>query len=139
MNELSRTISLKSLQTVVREAETLHTPSGFNKCYLLLSLTVQMMYERAVVDLISRKENMEMYKRLFPVLIQKYHLLFRQVLMRILMTFGFLCSGQQDHRNDLSHPIHADNCLLDPEANECWKEPPAYTYRDYRYSMRLLF
>lgn len=34
---------------------------------------------------------------------------------------------------DLSHPIHADNCLLDPEANECWKEPPAYTYRDYRY------
>ena len=40
--------------------------------------------------------------------------------------------GQQDHRNDLSHPIHADNCLLDPEANECWKEPPAYTYRDYR-------
>uniref|UniRef100_A0A674CMA1 procollagen-proline 3-dioxygenase n=1 Tax=Salmo trutta TaxID=8032 RepID=A0A674CMA1_SALTR len=40
-------------------------------------------------------------------------------------------TGQQDHRNDLSHPIHADNCLLDPEANECWKEPPAYTYRDY--------
>ncbi|XP_051551270.1 prolyl 3-hydroxylase 2-like [Myxocyprinus asiaticus] len=40
-------------------------------------------------------------------------------------------SGQQDHRNDLSHPIHADNCLLDPEANECWKESPAYTYRDY--------
>ncbi|XP_061739049.1 prolyl 3-hydroxylase 2 [Nerophis ophidion] len=40
-------------------------------------------------------------------------------------------TGQQDHRNDLSHPIHADNCLLDPEANQCWKEPPAYTYRDY--------
>ncbi|XP_037530549.1 prolyl 3-hydroxylase 2 [Nematolebias whitei] len=40
-------------------------------------------------------------------------------------------SGQQDHRNDLSHPIHADNCLLDPDAYECWKEPPAYTYRDY--------
>lgn len=43
-------------------------------------------------------------------------------------------TGQQDHRSDLSHPIHADNCLLDPEANECWKEPPAYTYRDYRCS-----
>ncbi|KAM9761987.1 prolyl 3-hydroxylase 2 [Menidia menidia] len=40
-------------------------------------------------------------------------------------------TGQQDHRTDLSHPIHADNCLLDPDANECWKEPPAYTYRDY--------
>lgn len=44
---------------------------------------------------------------------------------------GYPFTGQQDHRNDLSHPIHADNCLLDPEANECWKEPPAYTYRDY--------
>uniref|UniRef100_A0A8D0KCR0 procollagen-proline 3-dioxygenase n=1 Tax=Salvator merianae TaxID=96440 RepID=A0A8D0KCR0_SALMN len=40
-------------------------------------------------------------------------------------------SGQQERRLDLSHPIHADNCLLDPEANECWKEPPAYTFRDY--------
>ncbi|XP_028587664.2 prolyl 3-hydroxylase 2 [Podarcis muralis] len=40
-------------------------------------------------------------------------------------------SGHQERRNDLSHPIHADNCLLDPEANECWKEPPAYTFRDY--------
>ncbi|KAG8445073.1 hypothetical protein GDO86_010004 [Hymenochirus boettgeri] len=39
--------------------------------------------------------------------------------------------GQQDNRKDLSHPIHADNCLLDPEANECWKEFPAYTHRDY--------
>ncbi|XP_077463946.1 prolyl 3-hydroxylase 2 [Stigmatopora argus] len=40
-------------------------------------------------------------------------------------------TGQQEHRNDLSHPIHADNCLLDPEANECWKESPARTERDY--------
>ncbi|KAF7236979.1 Prolyl 3-hydroxylase 2 [Varanus komodoensis] len=40
-------------------------------------------------------------------------------------------SGHQERRNDLSHPIHADNCLLDPEANECWKQPPAYTFRDY--------
>lgn len=52
------------------------------------------------------------------------------------MPLVFFFLGQQDHRNDLSHPIHADNCLLDPEANECWKEPPAYTYRDYRYRMK---
>lgn len=51
----------------------------------------------------------------------------------IFVSVGCTLPGQQDHRNDLSHPIHADNCLLDPEANECWKEPPAYTYRDYRY------
>lgn len=54
--------------------------------------------------------------------------------MRVFIYLCVCCliTGQQDHRNDLSHPIHADNCLLDPEANECWKEPPAYTHRDYR-------
>ncbi|NWX92320.1 P3H3 hydroxylase, partial [Nothoprocta pentlandii] len=39
--------------------------------------------------------------------------------------------GEQEGRMDLSHPVHADNCLLDPEGNECWREPPAYVYRDY--------
>ncbi|XP_028910377.1 prolyl 3-hydroxylase 3 isoform X2 [Ornithorhynchus anatinus] len=39
--------------------------------------------------------------------------------------------GEQEQRMDLSHPVHADNCVLDPESGECWREPPAYTYRDY--------
>ncbi|XP_030043641.1 prolyl 3-hydroxylase 3 [Microcaecilia unicolor] len=39
--------------------------------------------------------------------------------------------GKQDGRVDLSHPVHADNCVLDPEGRECWKEPPAYIHRDY--------
>ncbi|XP_001370048.2 prolyl 3-hydroxylase 3 isoform X1 [Monodelphis domestica] len=39
--------------------------------------------------------------------------------------------GEQEQRMDLSHPVHADNCLLDPYSGECWKEPPAYTHRDY--------
>ncbi|XP_060124696.1 prolyl 3-hydroxylase 3 [Zootoca vivipara] len=39
--------------------------------------------------------------------------------------------GEQESRMDLSHPVHADNCLLDPEGNTCWREPPAYIYRDY--------
>ncbi|NXO03612.1 P3H3 hydroxylase, partial [Rhinopomastus cyanomelas] len=38
---------------------------------------------------------------------------------------------KQEGRMDLSHPVHADNCLLDPEGEECWREPPAYVYRDY--------
>ncbi|XP_065507831.1 prolyl 3-hydroxylase 3 isoform X2 [Caloenas nicobarica] len=38
---------------------------------------------------------------------------------------------EQGGRMDLSHPVHADNCLLDPEGQECWREPPAYVYRDY--------
>lgn len=47
----------------------------------------------------------------------------------------FACSfaEKQDDREDLSHPIHVDNCLLISELNECIKEPPAYTHRDYRY------
>uniref|UniRef100_A0A8C7T8Y4 procollagen-proline 3-dioxygenase n=1 Tax=Oncorhynchus mykiss TaxID=8022 RepID=A0A8C7T8Y4_ONCMY len=38
---------------------------------------------------------------------------------------------KQDGRDNLSHPVHADNCLLVSELNECIKEPPAYTNRDY--------
>uniref|UniRef100_A0A6Q2XKU4 procollagen-proline 3-dioxygenase n=1 Tax=Esox lucius TaxID=8010 RepID=A0A6Q2XKU4_ESOLU len=38
---------------------------------------------------------------------------------------------KQDDRDDLSHPVHVDNCLLVSEHNECIKEPPAYTHRDY--------
>uniref|UniRef100_A0A8C6XYW7 procollagen-proline 3-dioxygenase n=1 Tax=Naja naja TaxID=35670 RepID=A0A8C6XYW7_NAJNA len=40
-------------------------------------------------------------------------------------------TDEQEGRMDLSHPVHADNCLLDPEGNTCWKEPPAYIHRDY--------
>uniref|UniRef100_F7A8D7 Prolyl 3-hydroxylase 3 n=1 Tax=Equus caballus TaxID=9796 RepID=F7A8D7_HORSE len=39
--------------------------------------------------------------------------------------------GEQAQRMDLSHPVHADNCVLDPDTGECWREPPAYTYRDF--------
>ncbi|MCI4390381.1 hypothetical protein PGIGA_G00121950 [Pangasianodon gigas] len=38
---------------------------------------------------------------------------------------------KQEERDDLSHPVHVDNCLLISELNECIKEPPAYTHRDY--------
>ncbi|KAG8434299.1 hypothetical protein GDO86_012614 [Hymenochirus boettgeri] len=38
---------------------------------------------------------------------------------------------KQEDRKDLSHPVHADNCILNAEANMCIKEHPAYTFRDY--------
>ncbi|XP_077106298.1 prolyl 3-hydroxylase 1 [Ranitomeya variabilis] len=38
---------------------------------------------------------------------------------------------KQDDRQDLSHPVHADNCILKAEAMMCLKEHPAYTFRDY--------
>lgn len=38
--------------------------------------------------------------------------------------------GDQEGRVDLSHPVHVDNCLLEPETKQCWKEPPAFIHRD---------
>ena len=43
------------------------------------------------------------------------------------------CLGKQEDRKDLSHPVHADNCILDEAMGECNKVAPAYTWRDYRY------
>ncbi|XP_077391364.1 prolyl 3-hydroxylase 2 [Festucalex cinctus] len=40
-------------------------------------------------------------------------------------------TGKQEHRSDLSHPIHADNCQLDPDARECWKVNQRLAHRDY--------
>nr|XP_057909043.1 prolyl 3-hydroxylase 3 [Doryrhamphus excisus] len=39
-------------------------------------------------------------------------------------------SGDQEGRLDLSHPVHVDNCLLEPDTKQCWKEPPAFIHRD---------
>ncbi|XP_034030360.1 LOW QUALITY PROTEIN: prolyl 3-hydroxylase 3 [Thalassophryne amazonica] len=39
-------------------------------------------------------------------------------------------AGDQEGRLDLSHPVHVDNCLLEPDAKQCWKEPPAFIHRD---------
>ncbi|XP_052000269.1 prolyl 3-hydroxylase 3 [Xyrauchen texanus] len=38
--------------------------------------------------------------------------------------------GHQEGRSDLSHPVHVDNCILEPETRQCWREPPAFTHRD---------
>ncbi|KAL6489509.1 hypothetical protein MHYP_G00032500 [Metynnis hypsauchen] len=38
--------------------------------------------------------------------------------------------GHQDGRLDLSHPVHVDNCILEPETRQCWREAPAFTHRD---------
>ena len=34
-------------------------------------------------------------------------------------------------RTDLSHPVHSDNCILQPDGS-CKREAPAYVQRDYR-------
>ncbi|KAI6656018.1 Prolyl 3-hydroxylase 1-like [Oopsacas minuta] len=39
-------------------------------------------------------------------------------------------NSDQESRSDLSHPVHADNCILEPDGT-CLKVAPAYTWRDY--------
>ncbi|XP_068179940.1 prolyl 3-hydroxylase 3 [Antennarius striatus] len=39
-------------------------------------------------------------------------------------------AGDQEGRVDLSHPVHVDNCLLEPDTKQCWREPPAFIHRD---------
>ena len=45
-------------------------------------------------------------------------------------------TDSKTERTDLSHPIHSDNCIIQPD-NTCKKEPPAYTSRDYSAVMYL--
>uniref|UniRef100_UPI00398EE3E1 prolyl 3-hydroxylase 1-like n=1 Tax=Pristiophorus japonicus TaxID=55135 RepID=UPI00398EE3E1 len=47
-------------------------------------------------------------------------------------------AGRQDGREDLSHQVHADNCLLDPEAIDCWREAATNTARDFSWGKFLL-
>uniref|UniRef100_A0A8B9J5R7 procollagen-proline 3-dioxygenase n=1 Tax=Astyanax mexicanus TaxID=7994 RepID=A0A8B9J5R7_ASTMX len=43
-----------------------------------------------------------------------------------------LCrSANEEKQEDPSHPVHADNCLLISELNECIKETSTYTHQDY--------
>ncbi|MGH0127689.1 UNVERIFIED_CONTAM: hypothetical protein FKN15_021519 [Acipenser sinensis] len=47
-----------------------------------------------------------------------------------VVVYGFDDPGEQEGRVDLSHPVHTDNCLLEPGNRQCWREPPAYIHRD---------
>ncbi|XP_071955524.1 prolyl 3-hydroxylase 1-like isoform X2 [Antedon mediterranea] len=44
--------------------------------------------------------------------------------------------GAPADRQDLSHPVHADNCQLDEDGN-CHKVPPAFVWRDWSAIMYL--
>ena len=44
----------------------------------------------------------------------------------------------QSERNDLSHPVHSDNCFILPDGS-CLKRPPAYVYRDFTYVRTVIF
>ncbi|KAG7475524.1 prolyl 3-hydroxylase 3 [Solea senegalensis] len=52
------------------------------------------------------------------------HISFTHLVCRTAIT------GDQEGRSDLSHPVHVDNCLLEPDTKQCWKEPPAFIHRD---------
>ncbi|KAM6947666.1 prolyl 3-hydroxylase 1 [Lycodopsis pacificus] len=84
--------------------------------------TVPLKSARLFFDLSEKvKKALESYFRLDAPLYFSYsHLVCRSAI-----------DEKQGDREDLSHPVHVDNCLLVSELNECIKEPPAYTHRDY--------
>ncbi|XP_029287600.1 prolyl 3-hydroxylase 1 [Cottoperca gobio] len=84
--------------------------------------TVPLKSARLFFDLSERvKKVLESYFHLDAPLYFSYsHLVCRSAIVE-----------KQEDREDLSHPVHVDNCLLVSELNECIKEPPAYTHRDY--------
>ncbi|XP_031731817.1 prolyl 3-hydroxylase 1 isoform X2 [Anarrhichthys ocellatus] len=84
--------------------------------------TVPLKSARLFFDLSEKvKKALESYFRLDAPLYFSYsHLVCRSAI-----------DEKQGDREDLSHPVHVDNCLLISELNECIKEPPAYTHRDY--------
>ncbi|XP_067834430.1 prolyl 3-hydroxylase 1-like [Heptranchias perlo] len=53
------------------------------------------------------------------------HVSFSHLLCRTAVT------GHQENSGETSQALHAQNCLLDPEATACSKEPPAYAARDF--------
>ncbi|KAJ7999076.1 hypothetical protein DPEC_G00211660 [Dallia pectoralis] len=84
--------------------------------------TVSLQSARLFFDMSEKVRGvMESYFRLESPLYFSYsHLVCRSAI-----------DEKQGDREDLSHAVHADNCLLISELNECIKEPPAYTHRDY--------
>ncbi|TNN79627.1 Prolyl 3-hydroxylase 1 [Liparis tanakae] len=84
--------------------------------------TVPLKSARLFFDLSEKvKKVVESYFRLDAPLYFSYsHLVCRSAI-----------DEKQKDREDLSHPVHVDNCLLVSELNECVKEPPAYTHRDF--------
>lgn len=61
----------------------------------------------------------------------------RAVTSSKVLTCITLAPEGQAERRDSSHPVHVDNCILNAEALMCIKEPPAYTFRDYRCQLTL--
>ncbi|XP_061687561.1 prolyl 3-hydroxylase 1 isoform X2 [Syngnathoides biaculeatus] len=83
---------------------------------------VSLMDVRLFLDVSEKvRKVLESYFRLSSQLYFSYsHLVCRSAI-----------EEKQKTRNDLSHPVHVDNCLLVSELNECLKEPLAFTHRDY--------
>ncbi|XP_072308117.1 prolyl 3-hydroxylase 1 [Eucyclogobius newberryi] len=103
-------------------SETFQGVTVMNAVKLGQEGTVPLKSARLFYDLSEKvRKAVETYFQLKAPLYFSYsHLVCRSAL-----------DDNQDNRSDLSHPVHVDNCVLVSELNECIKEPPAYTHRDY--------
>ncbi|XP_020488394.2 prolyl 3-hydroxylase 1 [Labrus bergylta] len=127
LQRLSNTAALKG--DGYRGRPSPHSPSEMFQGVTVLNAVklgqegkVPMKSARLFFDLSEKvRKVLESYFRLETTLYFSYsHLVCRSAI-----------DEKQEGREDLSHPVHADNCLLVSELNDCVKEPPAYTHRDY--------
>ncbi|KAK5873091.1 hypothetical protein PBY51_013735 [Eleginops maclovinus] len=127
LHRLSNTAALKG--DGYRGRPSPHTPSEMFQGVTVLKAVklgqegaVPLKSARLFFDLSERvKKTLESYFHLDAPLYFSYsHLVCRSAI-----------DEKQEEREDLSHAVHVDNCLLVSELNECVKEPPAYTHRDY--------
>ena len=100
---------------------------------LFAGLSVWRSLELAHVGVISKKAanlylDVSEYGRL---LVEKYFNLTQPLYFDFThLVCRTAVEGLQDDRIDLSHPVHADNCLLQADG-ACHRQFPAYVQRDY--------
>ncbi|KAM9309711.1 prolyl 3-hydroxylase 3 isoform 2-T2 [Pholidichthys leucotaenia] len=130
--ECDRILQLATVATSVgdgyRGRRSPHTPHETFE-----GLTVLRAVKLAQDGLVNQSHAKLLYElgERVKVLLQSY---FRSP-SRLFISFTHLVcrnavAGDQEGRLDLSHPVHVDNCLLEPETKQCWREPPAFIHRD---------
>lgn len=55
----------------------------------------------------------------------------RQYVFTMLLVIMDVIPGAQTGREDLSHPVHGDNCDIQKDGS-CIRNPSGYVHRDFR-------
>lgn len=68
------------------------------------------------------------WRKKFPIFMSLYS---HVECLKFVVLLIFISLGNEDREVELSHPVHADNCLIQSDGS-CKKDPMAYMQRHYR-------